>query len=169
MDVLSPFRPHVADVGIFGAIQQSLKVLEQRVFVLVEEPRHIVHHVTCVMPAMIEKKKTMSVTKQRSIGGEWRLPDAEIRAVLELLVERAQLPAGEVLVLRQLLLHGLEQHLIGDASHVEARLVHNGQDSLVRLFDEIAYYLIVKVLDVLPGDPFAQVLVLLLFEHQFCK
>ena len=71
-----------------------------------------------------------------------------------------------MLVAGQLPVHLLEQHGVGDLAHVEARLVHDGDDPLVRLVDQVADDHVVEVVDVLPLDPLPLVLLLLLLQHQ---
>ena len=71
-----------------------------------------------------------------------------------------------MLVACQLPVHLLEQHGVGDLAHVEARLVHDGDDPLVRLVDQVADDHVVEVVDVLPLDPLPLVLLLLLLQHQ---
>ena len=62
--------------------------------------------------------------------------------------------------------HLLEQHRVGDLANIEARLVHDCDDSLVRLVDQLADDHVVEVVDVLPLDPLPLVLLLLLLQHQ---
>ena len=69
-------------------------------------------------------------------------------------------------VASELSVHLLEQHRVGDLANVEARLVHDGDDPLVRLVDQLADDHVVEVVDVLPLDPLPLVLLLLLLQHQ---
>lgn len=57
--------------------------------------------------------------------------------------------------------------LIGDFADAEAGVVGDGDDSLVRLLDQIANDLVVEVFNVLPSYSFTQVFLLLLLQHQF--
>lgn len=47
-------------------------------------------------------------------------------------------PAGVVRVRLQLLVHVLEQHLVGGVAHVQASLVHQGHDAVVGLVNQLA-------------------------------
>ena len=69
-------------------------------------------------------------------------------------------------VASELPVHLLEKHRVGDLPNVEARLVHDGDDPLVRLIDQLADDHVVEVVDVLPLDPLPLVLLLLLLQHQ---
>ena len=69
-------------------------------------------------------------------------------------------------VASELPVHLLEQHRVGDLPNVETRLVHDRDDPLVRLVDQLADDHVVKVVDVLPLDPLPLVLLLLLLQHQ---
>lgn len=55
---------------------------------------------------------------------------------LQLLVLRVQGPAGVVLAALQLVVHGLEEHLVCGLTHDEAGLVHQSHDALMRLINE---------------------------------
>ena len=48
-DALRAFRPHAADERVAAVVQESLEILEQRVFVLVEEALHFVVDLSCVV------------------------------------------------------------------------------------------------------------------------
>ena len=69
-------------------------------------------------------------------------------------------------VASELSVHLLEKHRVGDLPNVEARLVHDRDDPLVRLVDQLADDHVVEVVDVLPLDPLPLVLLLLLLQHQ---
>lgn len=84
----------------------------------------------------------------------------------QFLVHGLQLTTREVLVLRQLLVHRLQEHLVVDLADVQARFVHDRDDALVRRLDQVADDLIVEVLDVGPRDAFSLVFLLLLFQHE---
>ena len=73
-----------------------------------------------------------------------------------------QFPTGVMLMLRQFLVHSIQQHLIGDFANVQACLVHDSNKSFVRLLDEVADNLIVEIFYILPGDTFSQVFLLFL-------
>ena len=66
----------------------------------------------------------------------------------------------------ELPVHLLEKHRVGDLADVEARLVHDRDDPLVGLVDQLADDHVVEVVDVLPLDPLPLVLLLLLLQHQ---
>ena len=66
----------------------------------------------------------------------------------------------------ELPVHLLKKHRVGDLADVEARLVHDRDDPLVRLVDQLADDHVVEVVDVLPLDPLPLVLLLLLLQHQ---
>lgn len=51
VDVLGTFRPHVADVGVLGTVEQPLKILKQCVLVLIQESTDIVDNITGVVPS----------------------------------------------------------------------------------------------------------------------
>lgn len=69
--------------------------------------------------------------------------------------------------MRQLLVHHFQQHLVVDFADGQASLVHDGDDSLMRRFHQVADDLIVEVIDVGPLDAFPLVFLLFLFEHKF--
>ena len=69
-------------------------------------------------------------------------------------------------VASKLPVHLFEQHRVGDLANVEARLVHDRDDPLVRLVDQLADDHVVEVVDVLPLDSLPLVLLLLLLQHQ---
>ena len=69
-------------------------------------------------------------------------------------------------VASQLPVHLLEQHRVGNLANVEARLIHDRDDPLVRLVDRLADDHVVEVVDVLPLDSLPLVLLLLLLQHQ---
>ena len=66
----------------------------------------------------------------------------------------------------QLPVHLLKQHRVGDLANIEASLVHDRNDPLVRLVNQLADDHVVEVVDVLPLDPLPLVLLLLLLQHQ---
>lgn len=57
--------------------------------------------------------------------------------------------------------------LIGDLSDTQTRFIKNSQHPLVLGLDQVDDDLVVKVVDVLPLDALALVLLLLLLENQF--
>lgn len=57
------------------------------------------------------------------------------------------LPAGEVRVLPQFVVEGLEEHLIRDFPHVHAGIVQNGNDPFVLLLHQVHDNLVVEVIN----------------------
>lgn len=102
-------------------MQQALEVLVQSVLVLLNETVNVVDDIAGVVS------------------------DAEVLAMLQLLVGGLQLATGIVGMLAQVLVHGPQQRVIGDLAHAQAGLVHNGDDALVGLLHQIANYLELKI------------------------
>lgn len=50
VNVLSSFRPHLADVRVLRTVQQPFEILKERVLVLVEESAYAVNDIAGVMP-----------------------------------------------------------------------------------------------------------------------
>jgi len=95
-------------------VQQALKVLVQRVLVLLDEPVDVVDHIAGI------------------VG------DAEILAMLQLLVRGLQLATRVVGMLAEVLVHSPQERIVRHIAHAEAGLVHDGNNALVWLLDEIA-------------------------------
>jgi len=83
-DILSTFRPHLANYRILAFIQQALEVLEECIFVLVEKAVDIVYHIASIVL------------------------DFELRSMLQLLIDWSQLSGAVVLMTRQFLVHRVE-------------------------------------------------------------
>ena len=72
-----------------------------------------------------------------------------------------------MLVIRELFIHGFQQHFIVHFSDGDARFIHDGDDSFVRRFDQVADDLVVEVLDVRPCNALSLVLLLFLLQNEF--
>lgn len=86
--MLRPFGPHFLDTGVPGIIQQPLKVLEERVLVLIEEAQDAVSHVAGVVR------------------------NSELDLVFQGLLRGFHLPGHVVLVSLQFPIHRFQQHFI---------------------------------------------------------
>ena len=69
-------------------------------------------------------------------------------------------------MLLELFAEMLEQRLVVHIADAVARLVHDGDDALVRLLDQVAYNFVVEVVNVEPVNVLALVLLLLLLQHE---
>jgi hypothetical protein len=65
----------------------------------------------------------------------------EVLFVSQLLVHGLQLSAGVVRVIRQFLVHGVDQRFVGHLANRQTGLVHDGDHTLMGLLDQIANYL----------------------------
>jgi hypothetical protein len=93
--------------------------------------------------------------------------DAEINLVPQFLVHRLQLSTRKMFVMCKLLIHGLQKHLIVYFSDSQTSFVHDGNDSLVRRFDQLTNDLVIEILNVGPFNTFFRILLLFLFQNQF--
>lgn len=59
----------------------------------------------------------------------------------------AYLPAGEVCVLPQFGVEGIEEHLICDFPHIHAGIIQNGNDPFVLLLHQVHNNLVVEVIN----------------------
>ena len=59
----------------------------------------------------------------------------------------AYLSAGVVFVVGKFLVHGFEEHLVGDFPHVHTGLVQDGENSLVRRLHQLTDDLVVEVIN----------------------
>ena len=70
------------------------------------------------------------------------------------------------MVALQLPVHRLQQHRVRHLPHLQAGLVHQGNDPLVLLVDQLADDDVVEVVDVLPLNSLPLVLLLFLLQDQ---
>lgn len=99
-------------------VQQPLEVLVQCVTILFDETGYAVNDITGVMR------------------------NTEIFSMLQFFVHWLQLSAAVMRMMGQFLIHCIQQCFVGNFTNRKACFVHYGNDALVRLFDEVANYLL---------------------------
>lgn len=143
-------------------VQKSLEILEQSVFVLVNESVNRVHDIASV----VTKTKAIKSLIRKRLAGKSNSRNTEINFVSQFLVHWFQLTTRKVLVLSQLFVHRFQQHFVVDFANSETRFVHDSDYTFMRCFDQVANNLVVEIINVRPRDALTLVFLLFLLQNK---